>query len=164
MKKHHTKKLFQLTIFLRTILIDLFGELFWNLLFFVMYYFNMIELELIKLLKIFPQTGTWSLKWYAYFILIIVTSILSMIIAFIYLFLFKQRKSWIMGAVYGVLIWILMYGIVPMLIKNYNPLIHLNTNSHIAMFCLFLLYGVFVGYSISYEYENIREEYLSTSK
>lgn len=146
-------------LFLRTIIIGIFGGVFWGIFFLIMYGLKIMEIAPTMLLKIVFQDEKWIEKWYAYLIFILMISILSIFIALIYFFVFKQWKSWIVGAFYGIGLWVFTYFILPIILKNVNPFIHLESESHISMFCLFILYGVFVGYSISFDYENLKEEY-----
>ncbi len=146
-------------LLLRTLLIGLFGGLFSGLFLLFLHYFNMTEVRPKILLRVLFQNGNWIEKWYANIALLVLISILSIVIALIYYVLLRQRKSWITGALFGVAIWVAIYFVMPIIIKNYNPFLYLKSESHVSMFCLFLLYGVFTGYSISFDYENFKQEY-----
>ena len=146
-------------LFYRTIINGIFGGLFSGILFFFMHYFHMTEVRPKTILTFFFSDAKWIEKWYAYLILLLIFSLVSTVIALIYYFLLRQRKSWVVGALYGVIIWGVLYYIMPILINSYNPFMNLHSESHISMLCLFILYGVFTGYSISFDYENIKEEY-----
>ncbi|MEI3606791.1 YqhR family membrane protein [Pseudogracilibacillus sp. SE30717A] len=143
----------------KTVLNGIFGGVFIGVFFFVMHYFNMTEVKPKLFLNLIFSDSKWIERWYAYLILLVIFSIMSTILALVYYYLLRQRKSWVVGAVYGGIIWGVLYYISPILINNYNPFLNLNSESHISMLCLFVLYGVFTGYSISFDYENIKEEY-----
>ncbi|MEI3611738.1 YqhR family membrane protein [Pseudogracilibacillus sp. SO30301A] len=146
-------------LLLRTILTGFFGGLFSGLFLLFLHYFNMTEVRPKILLRILFQNENWIEKWYANVVLIVLISIFSIVIALIYYVLLRHRKSWITGALFGVAIWVAIYFVMPIIIKNYNPFLYLNSESHVSMFCLFLLYGVFTGYSISFDYGHLKQEY-----
>lgn len=153
-----SSKLNQLLV-LRTLLIGIFGGFFGGLFLLLLHYFKITEVRPKILLHVLFQDENWLEKWYAYVVLLLLLSIISTIIALIYYILLRQRKSWITGAVFGIVIWATIYFIMPIIINNYNPFLYLSSESHVSMFCLFLLYGVFIGYSISYDYENLKQDF-----
>src|SRR5699024_10938474 len=101
MDKKKQSRLYRI-LFLRTLLVGIFGGLFWGLFFLVMHAFKMTEVDPKALLET-VFTGKWISKWYANLIFLFLTSLVSIIIAFIYYYLFKQRKSWMMGVIYGII-------------------------------------------------------------
>lgn len=144
---------------IRTIIIGIFGGLFWALFYLIMYAFKMTEVDPKILLEIVFQDGKWITRWYGNIIFILLSSLVSTIIAFIYFFLFKKQTNWAVGAIYGIFVWLIVYLLFPILLNDYNPFIQHEVESNVAIFCLFILYGVFVGYSISFDYENLKAEY-----
>src|SRR5699024_12284596 len=114
---------------------------------------------LISILCLIVHVGKCMEKCYAFIIFLLLFSLLSAFIAHIYYFLFKKQECWVVGSLYGIAVWSTLYVLVPVLINGYNPFDNLESESHVSMFCLLVLYGVFTGYSISFEYANIKEEY-----
>lgn len=159
MEKQQAPSKFNMVMFLRTMIIGIFGGLFAGIFLLIQHYFNMTEVNPKTILYWIFQDGKWMEKWYAYIIVLLLFSLLSAIIAHIYYFLFKKQESWVVGALYGIAVWATLYVLVPVLINGYNPFDNLESESHVSMFCLLVLHGVFTGYSISFEYANIKEEY-----
>lgn len=80
----------------------------------------------------------------------------SMLAALIYaLLLYKINGPWL-GYAYGILWWSIIYlGVGPML-QMMKRIDHLDWNTIINDFCIFLLWGVFIGYTIAFEYNDQR--------
>lgn len=145
-------------VFLKAITIGFFGGIIWSTLFLFMHMFKMTEVEPLFLFQFVAGERAWFSTWYAYLLLIISYGILSVFVAIIYYFLFRRRQSWVGGGIFGLMLFIIIYYILPIIINSFNPFLHFEVHSHIAILCLFILYGVFTGYSISYDYESLRME------
>lgn len=155
-KQNYKQENLHRLVFVKAIIIGFFGGMIWSTLFLLMHMFKMTEVDPLFLFKQIVGESEWLSKWYAYLLLIISYGLLSIFVAVIYYFLFRQRQSWIVGGIYGVILWIIVYYILPIIINSFNPFLHFEVQSHIAILCLFVLYGVFTGYSISYDYESLR--------
>jgi hypothetical protein len=81
----------------------------------------------------------------------------SIIASFVYMVaLAKWKGPWI-GIIYGIAWWCVIYlGIGP-LTGMMNWIYYLDWNTILTDFCLFVLWGLFIGYSIALEYTNERE-------
>lgn len=138
-------------VFGKAMVIGVFGGIIWSALFVGLFAFKMIEIDPVYPLQIvFGDMASFK-KWYAYLFVILVNGILSLIIAMGYYFTLKKQPHWIVGALYGVFWWGVLMLVVPRWINggNMHP-----AETYIATFAVFLLYGVFIGYSISFEYKN----------
>lgn len=140
-----------LELFINTCLIGLFGGLFTILFLFIIHYFNMIEFNIFTPWKKLFLTGG-SMKWYDYFFSIFGYCLLSIIVAFIYYGLGRKRLHWDIGALYGVLLGIVIYIILPILLYDLHLLNEFELKTHIGFFVSIILFGIFIGYSISYEF------------
>ncbi|MCJ7839342.1 YqhR family membrane protein [Lederbergia sp. NSJ-179] len=132
------------------------------LLCFIAHYLNFTEIKPSFILTIFR--GNWQDGWLGIVISCLIYGLLSILVAFGYYVLLKRKKSIIWGGVYGAalfcLIFFVFYPIIPtiQLITNYN------LTTILTEACFFVLYGIFIGYSISYEYneqqywENVKSE------
>lgn len=148
----------QKIVLLRSLVIGFFGGIIWGILYLIMYLFNMVEIDHISILNKWWD-AEWLNKWYSHLIFLMLLSIFSIIIALIYFFTLKKSKSWVVGGVFGLAVLFIIYYILPMLTTGFNPFLKFETDTHIALACLFILYGVFVGYSISYDYEHMKHEF-----
>lgn len=92
--------------------------------------------------------------------------VFSIIASLLYTALFRQSKGFWLGLIYGVGWWMLLYILIGPALKMIPPLRRLDWNSIITDFCLFLLWGMFIGYSIALEFtdERMRETPTSGSR
>lgn len=141
----------------KALVIGFFGGIFITIFFGVIHYFNMIEINIFTpWKKVFTYLDI-STKWYVYPIWIIGYSIISIMIALGYYVIGKKRNHWDVGALYGFVVAVMTYIFLPVLLYNQHFLQNYLLKTHISFFVGFILYGVFIGYSISYEYALMRE-------
>lgn len=148
----------QRTNFLKALNIGFFGGMIWSSLFIFMHLFKMTEVDPFFIFKFTFGDSPWIHKWYTYITLIITYGLISIPIAIIYYYLLRRKRSWIYGVIYGVLLWVIFYYIIPILVIAFNPFLHYEAQTHISIICLMVLYGVFIGYSISYNHEYVQIE------
>ncbi|SDO09702.1 Conserved membrane protein YqhR [Paenibacillus sp. yr247] len=83
-------------------------------------------------------------------------TLFSIVAAFIYMvFMWKLQGPW-WGLGYGAFWWAAIYLFIGPLAGMTYWINNLDVDTIISDFCLFLLWGMFIGYSISIEYTNIR--------
>jgi|SRR5699024_3444494 len=149
-----------LLVFMRTLLTGFIGGLFWSALSVGLYYFNFIEVA--------PKTyflrswtkAAWTSGWQGDVVSIILASLLSIIVALIYFVILKKVPSIWMGATYGIFLWIIVLFGFHSLLPNLQSVVELTTDTLISSLCLFVLYGIFIGYSISFDYsDTVDKEY-----
>jgi len=78
--------------------------------------------------------------------------IFSIIAAMIYGFTLRKVKGPWFGLVYGVAWWTVIYWVIGPWVESVPKPRMLNWNTIITDFCLFLLWGLFIGYSIAMEF------------
>lgn len=117
----------------------------------LLYYFHMIEIA--------PRTMVQKLLFFdvknpilIYSLYFCIYLILSIFFTFIYYVLLKKARGWLPGALYGVIIWAGLYCLIPFLLTNELAWKMYNSETTVITFCISLLYGIFIGYSISYYY------------
>lgn len=82
--------------------------------------------------------------------------VLSIIASLIYVFAFRKLKGPFPGMVYGILWWAgLLYGGAKLFLLQ--PPFRLPWNTVISEFCLYLLWGLFIGYTAAMEYTDERK-------
>lgn len=140
----------------RTCIIGFFGGVFVVLFLGLIHYFNLIELNIFTPWKSLFKHFNLSTKWYIYPIWIIFYGFISIWIALIYYFVGKFRNHWDLGALFGVIIGVTTYIVLPIVLYDQHFLQDYLLKTHISYFVSFILYGVFIGYSISYEYALIK--------
>lgn len=98
-------------------------------------------------------------SWNGHFIGLLFFIGFSIFAALLYTVLFFKGKGPWFGLVYGMAWWTLLYLLVGPASGMLMPVRRLDANSLITDFCLLALWGVFIGFSISYEFtdERVRE-------
>ncbi|HIS29652.1 MAG TPA: hypothetical protein IAA78_09350 [Candidatus Avamphibacillus intestinigallinarum] len=139
----------------RSLLTGWLGGLFWALIAMIMSYLNFIELHPRHLfLRPYLNIHRWTDSWQGDLLVVGMLSVVSIFIAVIYYFIFKSiRSSWV-GFAYGVMLWLLLMFVYIPMITSLPHFGDLHKETYIGTFCLFILYGLFIGFSISYDYED----------
>lgn len=135
----------------RALVIGLVGGLIWSLFLAVSYYFNFTETApKTYLLKPWIQDG-WTDRLTGHIVAIVMASIVSLLPTVIYYSLFRKINSVWMGVGYGVLLWGIIFFLLQPLLPGTRPMIDLPAETWVTTVCTFILYGLFTGYSISYD-------------
>jgi hypothetical protein len=130
----------------------LFGGLFWGTIGFIAYYFNFTEIRPNIILGPWAL-GDWKNEWLGTVISIILLGILSVGAAFVYSIALKKFNGIWLGLGYGIALFLIVYLVLNPIFSEMKPFLDLSRNTVITSICLYLVYGLFIGYSINYEYE-----------
>ena len=136
----------------RSLLTGFIGGIFWSAVGVVMYYFNFTEITPKTFIFRSWKTSGWTEGWLGDVVSIFVLGIISILIAFIYYGLLKKVNSMWMGVIYGIIIWVIFFMFIQQMFPNAKQFIDLSKDTIISTLSLFILYGAFIGYSISYDY------------
>ncbi|WP_088104713.1 YqhR family membrane protein [Halalkalibacter urbisdiaboli] len=132
-------------------LIGLFGGLIWSLIGYLAFYFKFIRVG--PALILMPWAlGDWKTTYIGQLVGIAVISLLSIGIAFFYRMLMQKIHIIWAGIGFGFVLWILVFYVINPFIPGLKAVQNLDLNTIITSLCLYVLYGLFIGYSISYEY------------
>lgn len=135
----------------------LFGGLFWGTIGFIAYYFNFTEIRPNVILEPWAL-GKWKNEWLGTVISIIFMGLLSVGAAFFYYAALKKFSGIWFGLGYGIVLFILVFFVLNPLFPSVKSFFDLSRDTIITTLCLYLIYGLFVGYSINYEYQNTKAE------
>lgn len=125
----------------------------------IIYFFNFSEVSPKSYLIRSWVTADWTDGWLGNTLSILMVGVLSLLTAFIYYGLFKKINSLWMGVGFGIILWGIVFYIIQPIFPNIPDLMDLNRYTIVSTLCLFILYGTFIGYSISYDYaDTIRKE------
>lgn len=150
-QNRHPKTMSFMTL---VILTGFIGGIFWSGLGFLAYLINLTDVHPNAILE--PWTiGNWKEGWIGTIISIILIGLVSILAALIYYALLRKFLSILVGIVYGVILFLLVFGILNPLFPGISPLQELSQNTIITSICLYILFGLFVGYTISYEESEI---------
>lgn len=131
--------------------IGFFGGLIWGIVTFVTYYLNFSKVG--PALALNPWAlGDWKNKVTGQVIGIVVIAVISIGIAFVYKEVFVKMKSLLTGIIFGAALWGLVFYVLRPIFPDLEPLTEIGWNTIITTACIFILYGLFVGYSISFDY------------
>lgn len=95
--------------------------------------------------------GDWKKGWLGTVISIVLLGAISIIAALIYYGLLRKFKSMWVGIAYGLVLFLLVFFVLNPIFPGIPPFNKLNVNTLVTSICFYVLYGLFVGYTISYE-------------
>ncbi len=131
--------------------IGLFGGVFWGAIFQLFAYFNFTEVGPTFIIRSWIKAD-FAKGWMGVILSLVCLSIISLLFAYLYSILFRKFNSYWLGVGYGLGLWALIFLLLRPLFPGMKTVMELSTNTIITTVCLFLLFGLFIGYSISFEY------------
>ncbi|SFE30786.1 YqhR family membrane protein [Alteribacillus iranensis] len=142
------------TYFQRVASIGLFAGFFWSSINYLLYLINLTKVgpALVMLPWALPE---WKNTYIGHLTGIVAISILSLAIAFLYSILLSRWESMWIGALFGIGLWFLVFFILHPIFPGLDQITAMDNKTLTTTICIYLLYGVFVGYSISYEYNEM---------
>lgn len=118
----------------------------------VLYYFNFSEVAPKSYVLRSWLSAPWIDTWLGNVISIFVIGVISLGTALVYFMLLKKINTLWIGVAYGVLLWLIVFYVIQPIFPNIPHLTELKTDTIVSTVCLYILYGTFIGYSISYDY------------
>jgi hypothetical protein len=141
----------------KSIITGVVGGILWSLIGYVAYIFNFSKLGPSLVLQPWAL-GDWKSGVLGQFIGIAAIGLLSIPVALIYKGLFSKIEGMWLGIVYGAGLWALVFFILNPLFPDLQSVKELGWDTNITTVCLYILYGVFVGYSISFNYKETNRQ------
>ncbi|WLV23542.1 YqhR family membrane protein [Aciduricibacillus chroicocephali] len=143
-----------LSVCKRSILTGFIGGILWTMIGTVLAYFKFMQFAPRAILvNPWLKTG-WASRWQGGLLAIFLAGILSIFVALVYFVLFRKLSSMWIGTIYGLLIWAVVFIIALPVIRSLPHFGALTKETLVTSACLYILFGVFVGFSISYDYED----------
>ncbi|WP_243524328.1 YqhR family membrane protein [Bacillus pseudomycoides] len=136
--------------------IGLFGGAFWGSIWYFLHIFSFTEVGPNYLLLPFAL-GNWKEGVWGNVLGVVCVGLLSILVALIYKALFKRFEGILPGILYGLFWWTILFlglGSIAPVIKN---ALHLPKETIVTTICIFILYGVFITYSVSFEANNVNQ-------
>ncbi len=131
----------------------LFGGIFWGLIGFIANFLSFTEIRLNVIIASLAL-GDWKREWQGTIVSIIILGLLSVCTAYIYSAVLKKFPGFWVGIGYGMVLFFLVFIILNPFIPAMKPFSELSRDTIITSICIYILYGIFIGYSINYEYQN----------
>lgn len=128
------------------------GGILWSGLGYIAYLFNFTEVSPNVLLEPWAL-GDWKERWLGTVISIILIGVLGMVAALIYYGALRKFKNIFISILYGIVLFLLVFFILNPIFPGIEPFNELKRDTIITSSCLYILFGTFVGYSISFEEE-----------
>jgi hypothetical protein len=135
----------------------LFGGLFWGTIGLLAYYFNFTEIRPNIILEPWAL-GKWKFQWLGTLISLILLGVFSVAVAFTYYLALKKFNGILFGLGFGIVLFLLVFVVLNPIFPSMKPFLELGLNTLITTVCLYMIYGLFIGYSINYEYQNNKVE------
>ncbi|WP_285768883.1 YqhR family membrane protein [Peribacillus sp. SI8-4] len=118
----------------------------------IVHYVNFMDFSPRFILTSWSNMG-WIDHWLGAVMTIIIFGIISVVLALIYYGLFKRVKSFFSGIIFGAVCWALLIFVLKPMFSDLPAFSKMSANTIITSACIFILYGLFVGYSISYDHQ-----------
>lgn len=123
----------------------------------VVSYFNLLEFSSTFILTSWTNVK-WASGWQGMILTVFLFGIISIVISYLYYFTLKKFNRMSVFILYGLIWWAILLFLMNPMFKELPAFSKLSTQSIITSLCMFILYGVFVGYSISYDYDEYTKE------
>lgn len=150
LEQNHQEK--PMSQFAMALLTGFVGGILWSGLGYFASVFNFTEVRPNVLLEPWAL-GDWKERWLGTVISIILIGVLGMVAALIYYSALRKFKNIFISILYGIVLFFLVFFILNPIFPGIEPLNELRRDTIITSVCLYILFGTFVGYSISYEEE-----------
>jgi hypothetical protein len=130
------------------------GGLFWSLVGYLSYFMNFTVLGPSMWIRPFVSE-TFVDKPLAHLLGVVVATGLSILVGLSYVFLLSRFYSPLIGILYGgALFLIVHYMLNPLFHFSEKQVHNLGLNTFVSEICLFILYGLFIGFSLSTEFSS----------
>jgi len=131
--------------------IGFFGGLIWGIIGFLAYYLNFSKVGPALILQPWAL-GEWKNKLLGQMIGIVAIAVVSIGVALLYKMTLVKLKNLIVPILFGAAMWGIVFYVLQPIFPDLEPLTEIGWNTITTTFCLFILYGLFIGYSISFDY------------
>ncbi|WP_205825320.1 YqhR family membrane protein [Bacillus sp. RO1] len=133
------------------------GGVFWSIIGYIAYIFSFTEISPNVVLQPWA-IGDWKKGWLGYVISIILLGLFGIGAALIYAAILKKFQQFWIGIVYGIALWGLVFFLLNPMFPSIKTVKELTLDTNVTNVCLYILFGVFVGYSISFEHNEMQNQ------
>ncbi|MCI1859717.1 MAG: YqhR family membrane protein [Sporolactobacillus sp.] len=134
----------------RAAVIGLFGGLIWSATGLICHLLNFSSVGPELLFAPFAL-GKWKTQIGGQLLAVACLSLLSVPLALIYRLTLGRLKFFAVGIGFGCLLWVLVFMLLRRWLPGLPAVFRLGWNTFTTTLCLFVLYGLFIGYSIAFE-------------
>jgi hypothetical protein len=140
----------------KVLTIGFFGGLFWSHIGYLAYILNLTDIGPGVFLSPWAL-GEWKNGTTGHFVSIGLISLLSMLVATGYKIAFVKMKGILPSLLFGAVLWGLVFYVLNPIFIDLPSIRELNKDTIVTSSCLFILYGIFIGFSVSFEYEEMKQ-------
>jgi hypothetical protein len=133
------------------------GGIFWSLIGYFAYAFSFTEISPNVVLQPWAL-GDWKKGWLGHIISLLLLGMFGIGAALIYAALLKKFTQFWIGIAYGIAIWGLVFFLLNPMFPSIKTVQELTLDTNITNLCLYILFGVFVGYSISFDFNEMQTQ------
>ncbi len=152
------KRIEQMSFGTLVVIVGFLAGLIWSLVGYFAFYFQFIRVGPALVLMPFAL-GDWKDTYVGQLVGILVISVLSIAVAFLYKVILQKLPSLWAGIGFGFVLWLIVFYILnPLILPGLKSIGNLDSNTIITSICLYILYGSHIGYSISFEYAQIHRK------
>lgn len=126
------------------------GGVFWSAIAYLAYYFHFTEVGP-KVIISSWASDRWANGALGFFITIILCGLASIVISFIYYVILRKVSSLLVTIVFGAITWAIVHLAFVPLFPSMKGIKEMDLNTLITTLCLYVLFGVFIGVSISFD-------------
>ncbi|UOQ47472.1 YqhR family membrane protein [Gracilibacillus caseinilyticus] len=137
----------------KTISIGFFGGLIWSTVAAFAGFFHFTTITPKSFILRSWLQNSWSDQWTGELVSILVISLLSIGFACLYYLMLKKFNGILPGIITGIALWFVVFWLMKPLFSNIPAFFELDSDTIVTTMCLFILYSVFIGYSISFAYQ-----------
>ncbi|WP_337193921.1 YqhR family membrane protein [Pontibacillus yanchengensis] len=129
------------------------GGLLWSFVGVVTYFFNFSSVSAASfIIRSWIQTD-WTGSWIGEFLGMVAIGLLSLGVAVIYYGLLRKTHGLFPPILFGVALWFIVMYLFNPIFATVPTVYEMDSNTIVTTLCIYILYGTFIGYSISYDYE-----------
>ncbi|GEN31124.1 uncharacterized protein YneF (UPF0154 family) [Cerasibacillus quisquiliarum] len=142
-----------------TLTTGFFGGVFWSMIWILVYVFNFTIVSPKSFLLRSWIKAEWTETFLGDVITILMSGFISIGVALLYYLFLKKIQSILAGIFYGIVLWAIAFYILKPMFPQNPSINELPFNTIVTTLSLFIIYGIFIGYSISYDYEQAQAKY-----
>lgn len=162
-KLEQNKREAPLSLNAKVAVIGFFGGLIWSVVGYLVFLFNFSKYG--PALALSPWIlGDWKTKTLGHIVSILFIALISILVAFGYRFILAKTKSIWPSIIFGLALWGIVFYLLNPIFPNIANVRDMGINTIVTTLCLYALYGLFIGYSISFEYNEWHADGETTSE
>lgn len=143
--------------------IGFYGGLIWGIIGYLIYLLNFTKYGPALFLNPWAL-GDWKSKTLGQFISIVLIALLSILVAYGYRFTLAKFKNVWVAIGYGIVLWLIVFYVLNPIFPDLEPITELDKNTLVTTLCLYILYGLFIGFSVSFEYHEFQQSKKEAAK